>query len=406
LKIRSITYFSDLGWPLDKAALQRAGEFISQAKGTFETAGYEVQTARLATTPFALLLGDLIRTDGVRLAQEIEGAAKGQGYDYVSIGPALPERMESYAAIPEILEAAQSVFASGVIAARSSGIFLPAVRACAEIIRSCAGISAGGFANLRFAALANVPAGSPFFPAGYHLGRMPSFALATESADLAVEALRGAADLGEAKRRLVKSIETHGTRMASLAEPLALGNEIAFGGIDFSLAPFPSAQHSIGAAMEQLGIGRVGQHGSLAAAAFLTDALESSKIRRTGFTGLLLPPLEDTVLAERVAEGVLGSNELLLYSAVCGTGLDTVPLPGDISAGELGAILLDVAALALRLDKPLTARLMPIPGKEAGDRTEFDFQYFVNSRIMPVKTEPLSGLFAGNDHLVLGMRKV
>jgi hypothetical protein len=70
---------------------------------------------------------------------------------------------------------------------------------------------------------------------------------------------------------------------------------------------------------------------------------------------------------------------------VCGTGLDTVPLPGDVSEGELAGNLLDVAALALRLDKPLTARLMPIPGAKAGDLTEFDFPYFSNGQVLAVK---------------------
>ena len=39
------------------------------------------------------------------------------------------------------------------------------------------------------------------------------------------------------------------------------------------------------------------------------------------------------------------------------------------ASGDFNALLLDVAALALRLNKPLTARLMPIPGKKAGRNT-------------------------------------
>ena len=85
----------------------------------------------------------------------------------------------------------------------------------------------------------------------------------------------------------------------------------------------------------------------------------------------MLPVLEDSVLGARVAEGALSLNDLLLYSAMCGTGLDCIPLPGDVEPGALAGILLDVAALALRLDKPLTARLMPMPGKAAGDPVAF-----------------------------------
>ena len=82
-------------------------------------------------------------------------------------------------------------------------------------------------------------------------------------------------------------------------------------------------------------------------------------------------------------------NDLLLYSAVCGTGLDCIPLAGDVEPGVLAGILLDVAALALRLDKPLTARLMPMPGKAAGDRVAFpDFEYFAPTRVMSAPRGP------------------
>ena len=71
-----------------------------------------------------------------------------------------------------------------------------------------------------------------------------------------------------------------------------------------------------------------------------------------------------------------------MYSAVCGTGVDTIPLPGDTPPEHITALLLDIAALALRLNKPLTARLMPVPGKIAGETTNFNFPYFANSRII------------------------
>ena len=125
-------------------------------------------------------------------------------------------------------------------------------------------------------------------------------------------------------------------------------------------------------------------------------SLSRCDFQRVGFNGLMLPVLEDSVLAQRAAEGGLSIQELLLYSAVCGTGLDTVPIPGDTSIDQIQAVLLDLAVLSQRLDKPLTARLMPIPGKGAGDQTEFDFAYFANSRVLPVEAAPLTGPLAGN----------
>jgi hypothetical protein len=156
--------------------------------------------------------------------------------------------------------------------------------------------------------------------------------------------------------------------------------------------------------MERLGLPAVGWHGSLAAAAILTDTLDRAEFRRAGFNGLFLPVLEDSRLATRAAQGVLSLKDLLLYSAVCGTGLDTVPLPGDTTAGQIYPVLLDLAALSQRLDKPLTARLMPVPGKKAGDPTGFDFPFFANSRVLALDAEPLDGLLAGSDSLTLQPR--
>ena len=96
----------------------------------------------------------------------------------------------------------------------------------------------------------------------------------------------------------------------------------------------------------------------------------------------MLPVMEDSGLAKRNQQGNISLTKLLSYSSVCGTGLDTIPLPGDISFETLYGILLDVSSLSIKLNKPLSARLMPIPGKKAGDLTEFDFNYFENTSVM------------------------
>ena len=116
------------------------------------------------------------------------------------------------------------------------------------------------------------------------------------------------------------------------------------------------------------------------------------------------PILEDSVLARRAAEGTLTIKDALLYSAVCGTGLDTIPLPGDTTSEELTPLLLDLCALALRLDKPLTARLMPIPGKESGDETNFDFAFFAPSRVMSLDSTKLNHPLSSHESLSIGKR--
>ncbi len=258
-----------------------------------------------------------------------------------------------------------------------------------------------GFANLRLTALANVPPGSPFFPAAYHQGGAARVAIATESADLAVATISSSTTLDQARRRLIQAIESEAGRLQSLAQQALRPFDLTFQGIDFSLAPYPEEMRSIGAAMERLGLLAAGGQGSLLAAAFLADALERARFTRTGFCGVMLPVLEDNVLAQRAAEGQFGVVDLLICSAVCGTGLDTIPLPGDVDVEMLAAILADVAALALRLDKPLTARLMPLPGKQAGDEVRFDFEYFAPSRVIAPKGGFSGGLLAGDEIIAL-----
>jgi uncharacterized protein (UPF0210 family) len=408
MKIRSITYFCDPKWPLESEILQQAGKFIAAARPAFEAQGYEVQTARLATTPFPQIINLEPKSSAsaaVELAIALEEAASPFGFDYIAIGPALPEIPDSYTVIPEVLAATENVFASGVMSSLETGISLPAIKACAQIIHRLGPVDPLGFANLYFAALANVSPGAPFFPAAYHGGDGSSFAIASEAADLAVEAFSEAKSLADARHRLTNSVETQAKKLVKTAERLTRLFNTPFGGIDFSLAPFPEQALSLGTAFEWLGVPAVGLHGSLAAAALITEAVDKADFPHAGFSGLMLPVLEDSTLAARAAQGHLRVKDLLLYSAVCGTGLDTIPLPGDTSPEQLTAILLDLVILAQRLNKPLTARLMPIPGKNTGDPTDFDFAFFANSRVMALDAAPLQGSLGGDETFHLSHRE-
>ncbi len=331
MKIRSITYFCNPKYPADEKIMQTAGTFLAEAKSAYEAAGYEVQTVRLATIPFPVLLGEENIDDLPSLTNQIADMAKGLNIEYVSLGPALPEIPRSYQVIPDSVFISPNVFFSGVMANKSRGLDLAAIRACADVIVKLAPIEPNGFANLQFAALANVDAGSPFFPAAYHDKDKPYFGIATESADLAVQAFENAKSIEEGRNNLTAEIEKHGKKLAEIARSL----KAKFHGIDFSLAPFPDDAHSLGNAVEKMGIPKIGLHGSLAAAAILTEAVDRADFPHTGFSGFMQPVLEDSVLAKRAAEGTLTIKDALLYSAVCGTGLDTVPLPGDTTAEKI-----------------------------------------------------------------------
>jgi uncharacterized protein len=396
MRIRSITCLVNASGD----AIQAAGRLAHEAQAAFEEAGLTVQTTRLATQPLSLLGGD-----PVQWARELATQCAAAGLDYLSLGPVLADTPSADLSlidrIPDLIRARDSAFCGVLIASQGQGINLAAIRRTAWAIREVAHTTDLGFGNLRLAALANVGPSAPFFPAAYHDGGPPAVAIAPESADLAVAAFSQAGSLDEVRDRLVGAVEAAAWQIDSVIRPLAERHGFRFAGIDLTLAPFPEQARSIGQAIERLGVDRVGAAGTLFAASFITDCLHRSAYSRCGFNGLMLPVLEDATLAERSREGLFTVNDLLLYSAVCGTGLDTVPLPGDVSEEELAGILLDVAALALRLDKPLTARLMPVPGAQAGDMTSFVFDYFANGRVLAAKGLGSPGLFQRADWLAI-----
>ena len=391
MEIRSVTCFLEQSWPLDEGLLARAGVLGEAARESFARTGLPVQTIRLATQPFPQLLTGCPPQTAIALASSLEAACQAHSLDYCSLGPVPAQELGKgmgcwIEVIPQLIQATESIFASAQVATRQAGIAPAAIERAAWAIKRISEGTEQGFGNLRFAALANCLPGSPFFPVAYRGGGPPTFAIATESADLAVAAFAEARDWSEGRKRLIEAIESHARRITAVAEELATQHHFRFRGIDFSLAPFPEVEKSIGEAIEQLTGTRFGEHGTLFAVATLTDGLRAARFPRCGFSEVMLPVLEDAVLARRSVEHTYTLDSLLLYSAVCGTGLDTIPLPGEVSEAQLAAILLDVATLAVALDKPLTARLMPIPGKAAGDLTDFGFSYFAPACVF----EPLS----------------
>ncbi|MBN1264356.1 MAG: DUF711 family protein [Anaerolineales bacterium] len=403
MRIRALTGFLDPGWPVDPTRFDRMAEILKKGRGRLEDIGYEVQTLRITTPPPMHMAAPIPPADRPEAARRLEAEGFLHGIDYVALGPALPEEPDGYLAITEVLAATENVFTSAVFASPTIGLSLKAAKACGRVIETASRIKNDGFANLRFAALANVKAGSPFFPAAYHEGSRPAFAAAVEGAPAAFEAFQGAPSLRVARKRLTELIERHTSAIDFVLKKLT--TEMDYLGIDFSLAPFPTPQQSLGGAMELAGIQAVGLAGSIAVASMLTESIDAAQFKRTGFCGILTAVLEDQVLAERAASGELTIQDLLLMATVCGTGLDTIPLAGDVSEQAISALLIDLGALALRHDKPLTARLMPIPGKKPGDLVEYRFEYFASSKVMALDARPLQGLLAGDEVLTITPRK-
>jgi uncharacterized protein (UPF0210 family) len=385
MQIRSITLGHDLSWPLEGDVVRGAGAVLGRAREIFERAGFSVQTTRLCAEAASGFSTPATLPD---LARALDAACADARIPYVAVGGITLggawDVAATAAAIADAVCASERFFTT-VHVATADGIDYRAAQAAAGAISRIAARTRDGFGNLRFAALAQCPPGIPFFPGAVHAGGPSRFSLALQAADLVVEAFTPDGSLDACQARLVAALEEAGGRLEAAAAEVTAATGIAYAGVDLSPAPFPFDAASVAGGLEALGIERFGGAGTLLATFLLTSALRRVKLRRCGFSGCMMPVLEDSVLARRAAEGLLSVNELLLWSAVCGTGLDTVPLPGDVSEAELAAILLDVAALATALGKPLTARLFPVPGKAAGEPTSFDFPFFAASRILPVK---------------------
>jgi hypothetical protein len=145
--------------------------------------------------------------------------------------------------------------------------------------------------------------------------------------------------------------------------------------------PAPLADVSIGAAIEAYTGAKFGSSGTMTAALIITTAVKAVPVKQIGYSGLMVPVMEDKLLAQRWAEGTYNTDNLLSYSAVCGTGLDTIPLPGDITEEQLARMFGDVASLAWKWHKPLSARLQPVKGKHPGDMTSFSDPYLFNTKL-------------------------
>jgi hypothetical protein len=369
-----------------------------EAKRRLEAAGYTVQTLRLALST----VGSNRCADLATVLRGAEELALEAGFDYVSVGRVEGDRLPQLA---EALAPTETVFASIRIAGRDGLADERAIREAAAVIVALGQATPHGFGNLRLCASAGVAPGSPFFPASYHDGGTTWLAIGPEAAALAVEAAgaRGHAEGengkgGERERSdspapalprsssriagLTRLIEQHDAAIRAALVGLEEASGVYVAGCDWSLAPHPDPSRSIGAAIEALSGAPFGRWGTLAAVRMLTEAIRAARVTRLGFSGVMLPVLEDAVLARRAAEGRVTVRDLLAFSAVCGTGLDCVPLPGETTAAQVAGLLSEVAALAGALRKPLTARLLPVPGLTSGQETAFDFPYFVNTRVM------------------------
>jgi hypothetical protein len=184
------------------------------------------------------------------------------------------------------------------------------------------------------------------------------------------------------RQTLISELGRYARSVEDIAGKIDIDTGWTYMGLDLSPAPMKYA--SIASATSGFTGGRFGTSGTLTAVATITSALRDIAVKKVGYNGVMMPVMEDTRLAQMWGEGALTMDQILAYSAVCGTGLDTIPLPGDVTTQQLERIIGDVATLSMKLSKPLSARLLPVAGAKSGDQTTFDDPNLVNTVIQPL----------------------
>lgn len=381
VRVRTITAGVELTSALELDRVEAAVAFLTRAKRAFENAGYEVQTVRVAVNPVIASLAPAARDQALDQLRRIDELVASQGAIF-NIGPILTEDRSDDSLVEwsqALVRATQSISFSTAIATPDGGVLPKVAATTAKIMVALANAVPDGLANFRFAAAANIPPGTPFFPVAWHRGP-ESFAIGLESASVverAFASMHAGDDPSETLRGALNGVLTP---VEQLANEIAQRERRQYLGIDTSAAP--AKDRSIAAAVEAFTRAPFGSAGTLEACSVITAALKSVSVRICGYSGLMLPVLEDPLLAQRAGEDRYSIRDVLLYSSVCGTGLDVVPIPGNTSADSISGLLRDVASLSTRLRKPLSARLFLVPGKKAGDMARFNDPVLTDSVVM------------------------
>ncbi len=375
--MRAITAFIRIDAAHYPTQVADAVKFLNAAREQYKAAGFEVETVRVVTQPLADYTKGMSRAAAVAMLKGYgELAAK------AGVTPNLGAVQLTDDDDPATVDLAIAVFAStkingSMVVAGENGIHWKSIRQAARLVKEVAAKSPNGAGNLNFATTAMVKQYGPFYPGAWHDGPGNTFAVGLESANVVAEVFAAEHEPGAAESKLSAALTKHLVLAEATAMRVAVETKWTYAGIDPT--PAPLGDVSIGRAMENFTGAPFGAPGTMTAASIITRAVQSTPVKQVGYAGLMVPVLEDNLLAKRWEEGTYSMDSLLAYSAVCAGGLDTIPLPGDITEAKLARILGDVASLAWKWHKPLAARLLPAPGKKPGERTAFDDSRMANT---------------------------
>jgi uncharacterized protein len=383
-KVRAITAFVSLERASYARQIAATLAILREAQRDFEQQGYTVESVRITTQPLAELLRGQSDTQALAYLKALDDLAARESF-LPNIGPAMlrdgddPHTMQLLA---QALSSLSQLNASAIIAA-DDGIHWKVIREAARLVRYVADHSPHSQGTFNFAATAMLGPYGPFYPGAWHPGGGERLAIGFEGANVVQEVFaRTHGDFDAAVAELTRQLTIHARVAETIGTQVASRHGWTFMGVDPT--PAPLADVSIGAAIEAFTGAKFGAGGTMTAALVITTAVKAVPVRQTGYSGLMVPVMEDKLLARRWSEGTYDTDSLLAYSAVCATGVDTVPLPGDVSEAQLMRIYGDVASLAWKWHKPLAARLQPVTGAKAGEETGFEDPYLFNTKIHPL----------------------
>jgi uncharacterized protein (UPF0210 family) len=264
----------------------------------------------------------------------------------------------------------------------------------------------GGFAAAKFVVFTNQPGDNPFMAGAIHgIGQHEVVInVGVSGPGVIARALErkiaqdgehhlGLHDLAEEIKRTAFRV----TRCGELiGRQVAKALDVPFGVVDLSLAPTPNVGDSVGEIIKILGVDAIGAPGSTAIVALLNDAVKKGGAFASqsvgGLSGAFIPVCEDQALADAVRDENLVLEKLEAITSVCSVGLDMIALPGSVDAATISAIIADEMAIGMINNKTTAVRVIPVPGKEAGEFVSFG-GLFGESAIMPVRNVGKSARF-------------
>ena len=348
--------------------------------------GVPIINKRISVTPISLIAGASSDKDCVAYAKTLDAAAKEVGVNFIGGFSALVEKGYHKGdeillrSIPRALAETERVCSSVNIGSTKAGINMDAVRDMGEIIKETAELTADtqGLGCAKLVVFANSVDDNPFMAGAYHgVGEADCVVSVGISGPgvvkKALEKVKG--ESFDVLAETVKKTAFKITRMGQLVGQVASERlNVPFGIVDLSLAPTPAIGDSVGRILEEMGLERVGTHGTTAALALLNDAVKKGGVMACGhvggLSGAFIPVSEDEGMIEAVEIGALNIEKLEAMTAICSVGLDMVAVPGETSAATISAIIADEAAIGVSNHKTTAVRIIPAPGTKVGDRVE------------------------------------